>query len=291
MNRTEIETKVTEAIVASLESGVAPWTKPWVSAAGDLPLSLSTGRPYRGGNMMILALLKQMGGYESPFWGTFRQINGFGGRVRKGEEATPVVFWKMIEKEDGDKLPLLRYYNVFNLDQTEGVELPPRASKLIESDLPPVEVPAAVESVLAAYVGGPAIVHERGDSATYSPAQDRIRLPELDQFARPEDYAGTLFHELVHSTGHPDRLSRITAGSTQFGCELYAEEELVAEIGAQMLAATAGISLEIERSAAYVENWLGVLKGDRGLILKAAQRAQKAVDRIMGTTFGEEVSE
>jgi len=292
MNKAEIESKVTDAIIASLESGVAPWTKPWVSMAGDVPLSLSTVRPYRGSNMMILALMGQLEGHESPFWGTFRQINKLGGRVRKGEQSTSVVFWKIIDKEDGDKIPVLRYYNVFNLDQTEGVALPAKAAEVVGEEREEIEVPALLESVISGYEDGPEVGHRRGDRAAYSPTTDRIELPALDQWDRVEDYAATLFHELVHSTGHPDRLGRFGVGSVRFGCEEYAEEELVAEIGAQMLAATVGISLEVERSAAYVEHWLGVLRDDRGLIMKAAQRAQKAVDRILGTTFDrEEVSE
>lgn len=292
MGRTEIESKVTDAIIASLESGVAPWTKPWVSVAGDVPLSLSTVKPYRGSNMMILSLFQQLEGYSSPLWGTFRQINKLGGRVRKGEQATSVVFWRVIEKDNGDKVPVMRYYNVFNLDQTEGVELPSRAAELIGSDREEIAVSDLVGSVIDGYEGGPELGHRRGDRAAYSPAADRIELPALDQWDRVEDYVGTLFHELIHSTGHPDRLGRFTTDSVRFGCEEYAEEELVAEIGAQMLAATVGISLEVEQSAAYVEHWLGVLREDRGLIVKAAQRAQKAVDRILGTTFDrEEVSE
>lgn len=241
---------------------------------------------------MILSLFQQLEGYSSPLWGTLRQINKLGGRVRKGEQATPVVFWRVIEKDNGDMVPLMRYYNVFNLDQTEGVELPSRASALLGSEREEIAVPDLVESVVSGYEGGPEVGHRRGDRAAYSPVGDRIEMPALDQWDRVEDYAGTLFHELVHSTGHPERLSRFTAGSVRFGCEEYAEEELVAEIGAQMLAATVGISLEVERSAAYVEHWLGVLRDDRGLIVKAAQKAQKAVDRILGTTFDrEEVSE
>lgn len=290
MNRTEVESKVTDAIVASLDSGVAPWTKPWVTMGGDVPLSLSTVRPYRGSNMMVLSLFQQLEGYESPFWGTFRQVNEMGGKVRKGEQSTSVVFWKIIEKDNGDKIPVGRYYNVFNLEQTDGVELPPRARNLVESDREPVAVSEAVGSVIAGYVDGPAVKHVRGDKAFYSPTHDEISLPALDQWDTEDGYVATLFHELIHSTGHSDRLGRIASGSVRFGCEEYAEEELVAEIGAQMLAASVGISLEIERSAAYVGNWLRVLKDDRGLILKAAQRAQKAVDRVLGTTFGEEVA-
>jgi antirestriction protein ArdC len=275
MSRSEIENKVTDAIIAALESGTAPWTKPW-TGADDRPRSLSTKKLYRGINVLILDVASTLGGFSSPWWGTFKQIKALGGHVRKGEKSTAIVFWKVIEIEErGEtkKLPMLRSFNVFNADQAEGLDLD------VEEKGEPVSVDQAVESVVEGYEDGPEIRHRRGDKAFYTPSVDAITLPEMDQFKGEAEYISTLFHEMVHSTGHSSRLDRFEPNQT-FGCEGYAREELVAEMGAAMLAATSGVAVEVENSASYIANWLKVLKDDRSMLIKAAQQAQKAVDRI-----------
>lgn len=284
MNRTEIETKVTDAVIARLEQGVAPWRRPWTTA-GWLPTSVATGKPYRGINTLLLSAVAEQAGYETPLWATFRQIDNLGGRVIKGEKATPIVFWKMLRKEDKvlgetvvSTIPLLRYFNVFNIAQTEGVDLPPR----FNTEREPVEVLDGVKSVIDGYVEGPALEHVAQGRAFYRPSEDRVVLPTLEQFETAEGYAETLFHEFTHSTGHKSRLDRFGPDNAEFGCEGYAKEELVAEMGAALLAATVGVNISLDNAASYVGNWLSTLKDDRSLIIKAAQQAQKAVDRITG---------
>jgi antirestriction protein ArdC len=283
--RKDVEAEVTAKVLDALERGTVPWEKPW-RTAGLLPTSANTGKPYRGINTWLLSLSAEAGGYGSPYWLTYNQAKARGGNVKRGEKGTLVVFWKRIEvkdaeAEDGKKvIPLLRYYTVFNLDQTENVTLPPRF------DLPEfdeVSVSESVESILAGYLDGPQLRYRTGTSAYYTPGDDTITLPALDQFADEVGHSSTLFHELVHSTGHETRLNR--GVRNHFGSELYAQEELVAEMGAALLAGIAGTEHKIEQSAAYVENWLHALKDDKSLVIKAAQQAQKAVDRIIGTTF------
>lgn len=286
-NRAEIEQKVTDSIIRALESGVAPWRKPWDNLT--LPVSVATNKPYRGINTLILWAVQTEMRYERPYWLTLKQANAMGGTVRKGEKSTEIVFWKVhnFEKRDEEtglmvpaKVPLLRTYRVFNVEQCDGLELPPRYSETVKVH-EPVEVLEGLQTVMDGYVDGPTVVNLRGNQAFYMPLIDIIQLPERNQFPTPEGYAETMLHELVHSTGHKDRLDRFEAGQERFGCEGYAREELVAEIGAAMLAAVVGIDLKVEQTAAYVGSWLKALKDDRSLIIKAAQQAQKAVDRIL----------
>lgn len=286
MNRTDIETKVTDAVISRLEQGVAPWRKPWTTA-GWLPTSVATGKPYRGINTLLLSSVAEEKGYTSPLWATFRQIDELGGKVIKGEKATAIVFWKMLRKEEevgGEKsvktIPLLRTFNVFNIAQTEGVQLPAK----FEVEREPVEVIDAVKNVIDGYTDGPELIHLPQGRAFYSPTTDKVTLPSLEQFETPEGYAETLFHEFVHSTGHKDRNNRFEGKGGAFGCNDYAKEELVAEMGAALLAATVGVNICLDNTASYVGNWLSTLKNDRSLILKAAQQAQKAVDRILDFT-------
>src|ERR1019366_10713382 len=109
-------------------------------------------------------------------------------------------------------------------------------------------------------------------------------MPARELFQTPEGYYSTLFHELTHSTGHASRIGR--EGIEQlntFDSELYSREELIAEMGASMLAGVCGISpAVIQNSAAYLANWIQVLKGDSKLLVQAASQAQKAADYIRG---------
>ena len=285
MDRTAIEEKVTQGIIDRLEAGVAPWTRPWTTD-GYLPTSLSTGKVYRGINTLILASATADHEYTSPLWATYKQIGALGGQVRKGEKSTAIVFWNIVKREDrvdGEdvvrRFPLLRYYNVFNVEQADGLTLPPRFTKERE----PVEFDEALDTVVDGYVDGPTLTYAAQGRAFYVPSEDRVTLPKREQFDSSEGYAETLFHELTHSTGHPTRCNRFTAtgGSGSFGCKSYAEEELVAEMGSALLAAHTGVTINLDNSAAYVQSWLRTLKDDRSLVIKAAQKAQKAVDRIL----------
>ncbi len=138
------------------------------------------------------------------------------------------------------------------------------------------------------YPNAPTVQYRSGDRAHYNPATDVITLPQLHQFDSGLRYASTVLHELTHSTGHESRLNRTLANS--FGCEAYAQEELVAEIGAAMLATQLGIEVEWDQTAAYVASWLKALKDDRKLIIQAAQKAQKAVDLILPAPVADEVA-
>ncbi len=284
MGRQEIQTIVTDRIIAAMEAGVVPWRVPW---RGNGPTSLATGKRYRGINTVILDMMTAIEGYELPLWGTYKQLQELGGTVRKGEKGTPVVLWKPSERTDanGDTVPymLMRYFTVFNVGQADGVEVPDRFTV----DREPVPVLDGVEAALN-YPGGPQVVHAAQDRAFYSPKDDRITLPLLTQFVSPEAFAGTALHEAVHSTGHPDRLARFDLDG--FNCKTYAQEELVAEIGAAMLAHELGIVVEWEQHAAYLSSWLKSLNDDRGLIVSSAQKAQKAVDRVMATDNAAQVA-
>jgi antirestriction protein ArdC len=277
---------VTERMIAALERGTVPWRKPWQAAAGR-PRSMSTGQPYRGVNMFLLALTAAEEGYSSPFWGTYRQIGALGGQVRKGERSTLAVFWKQAELEQRDlqsgettvkQLPVLRYYRVFNAAQAD--HLPERFYPA-PGDHSEISQPQAV---LDGYLsGGPKLVHVAGDRANYHPATDTIRLPLRSQFGTPEDYYATAFHEAGHSTGHSSRLNRPgIAAFDHFGSDKYGREELVAQMTASIMCVETAIDSPamFENSASYICGWLSALNRDHRLVVTAAAQAQKACDLI-----------
>lgn len=275
---------ITESVIKQLEQGVAPWRKPWSSS---IPRNLISKKPYRGLNVFLLATQ----GYGSPHWLTFNQAKQLGAHVRQGEKSTLVSFWKFSdyvrENETGElenkTSVLLRYYRVFNIEQCDGLK------SLYGDDRKPVNPIAECESVANQMPNAPRI--EQHSHAFYRPSADIVGMPSRNCFESPEGYYSTLFHELTHSTGHRSRLNRFEENSTdhQFGSESYSKEELVAEMGAAMLAGIAGIShATLDNSASYLQAWISRLKSDSRLIISAASHAQKAADFILGKTQSEE---
>ena len=271
----DIYSEITNRIIAEMEQGTIPWQKPWVSSGSCI--SYATGKPYSLLNQMLLG---RPGEYA-----TFNQIQAAGGHVRKGEKSSMVVFWKWIEQEDEEtgevkQIPFLRYYNVFRIDQCEGLSV-----KHVQELPNTVSADEAAETIITGYIqrSGVKLQHEEGDRAFYRPSSDSITLPLLAQFHHTAEYYSTTFHEMVHSTGHKSRLDRLDK-TAFFGSEAYSKEELIAEIGAAALVNHAGLETasSFRNSAAYVQNWLQVLKNDKRFIVSAAGKAEKAVGMILG---------
>ena len=128
----------------------------------------------------------------------------------------------------------------------------------------------------------PPRVEHGGQVAAYSPRLDRVAMPDAAAFEKLEAYYSTCYHELIHSTGHESRLNRqgVTEGA-RFGSEVYSKEELIAEMGAAFLSAQVGIEC-LDRSAAYLQGWLGTLKNDKRLLISAASAAARAADYVLG---------
>jgi antirestriction protein ArdC len=271
---------VTEQVIKQLESGVAPWRKPWRT---ELPVNLVSGKPYRGLNVFLLGSQ----GYGSRYWLTFNQAAKLGGHIRKGERSSLVTFWhigeeKIIRNADGidrkSKPFLLRYYNVFNVEQTEGI-----ADKLgLTGASPRVADLAQCEAIVSGMPNAPA--RTQSDRAWYRPSTDTVGMPARNLFNSSEEFYSTLFHELTHSTGHASRVGRDGIENlNSFGSESYSKEELVAEMGAAMLCGVTGIAQStLENSAAYLKTWIERLKSDSKLLVSAASQAQKAADYILG---------
>lgn len=282
---------ITDKIVELLDAGTAPWHKPWNSETG-MPLSMSTGKAYRGVNVFLLAMESVVHGYTSPWWGTYKQISGRGGQVRKGEKSTMVILWKPIikvDEETGKRAAffMLRTFNVFNAEQTEDpsvLGLPDREDTARDNERLD-ECEAAVAQYLAT---GPGL-SIGGDRAAYSPSMDLVIMPERNDFDGSAQYYGAMFHELTHSTGHESRLARKDLmESHAFGDAAYSREELVAEMGAAFLSGMTGIdAATLPNSAAYLQNWLSALRGDKKLVVIAAAQAQKAAELILGVTHEE----
>lgn len=280
MAKFDIYAVITERIMSELEKGNIPWEKPWI-AGGNLAVSHATGKPYSLLNQLIL---DRPGEYL-----TFSQVQAAGGRIKKGEKASMVVFWKWLkvkddETEEEKEIPYLKYFNVFHIDQCEGVKA--KHVKPVTLPATPAEADAAADAIVQDYITreGVKLQYVEGNRAFYRPSDDSVTIPERKQFCSTAEFYSTIFHELTHSTGHAKRLNRLSKTAC-FGSENYSKEELVAEIGAAALINRVGLETasSFRNSAAYVQSWLKALKDDKRLIVSAAGKAEKAVKLILNT--------
>lgn len=273
---------VTDRIINQLEQGVIPWQKPWTGVRSGA---------YNRISKKSYSLLNQMLLQHDGEYATFKQWQDLGGHVRKGEKSEIVCFWKIQpieeEQEDGTKItkqiPLLRYYNVFHISQVDGVEPLPEEEL---NDIAPIE---KAENVLHDYWARENIMvkHKAGNRAYYSPTLDMICLPLFEQFSDSSEYYSTAFHESVHSTMKEDRCNRAEDRKGKlvaFGSADYSREELVAEIGSATILNIIGVETKgsFTNSAAYIQNWLSVLRNDVKFIVSASSKAEKAVKYILG---------
>jgi antirestriction protein ArdC len=289
-NRTDVYTRITDKIVAALESGTRPWAQPWNAehAAGRITRPLrSTGEPYRGINILMLWAEAAERGFCAPIWITFKQALELGAHVRKGEKGSLVVYAnKVTRTEQNDKgedidreIPFLKGYTVFNAEQVEG--LPAHFYALPEPTVPtdPIERIAHADAFLEAT--GARVIHG-GNEASYNIGTDQIRMPRLETFRDAPSYYAVRAHETVHWTRHKSRLDR-SFGREKWGDAGYSREELVAELGSAFICADLALTPELrEDHASYISSWIKVLKNDKRAVFQAAAHAQRAVDYLHG---------
>jgi antirestriction protein ArdC len=287
----DLYARITDRIIATLETGVRPWLQPWSTehCAEQRPLLplRHNGTPYRGINILLLwgdALDK---GFTRITWMTYKQAEELGGQVRKGEHGSLVVYADRFTKtetgasgeETSRDIAFLKSYTVFNVEQIDGLP-----ARFTEPPAPRGDPTRTVDLIAAAetfFAGTGADIRHGGAKAFYAPACDRIQLPPPEAFRDAESYTATKAHELIHWTGHPSRTAR--EFGKRFGDQAYAFEELVAELGAAFLCAELAITPEPrEDHAAYLAHWLKVMKADKRAIVSAAAHAQRALDFLQG---------
>jgi antirestriction protein ArdC len=288
--RRDVYQEVTDKLIAAMESGSAPWASPYT--CGGSALSMSTNKPYRGINPLLLGIEADLNGYQSRWWGTYKKIQELGGQVRKGEHCTLITFWKRLVKEQVDEITeetsrkqvfFLRFYSVFNAEQADGLP-----ARFYQVDGRPLEKRLeAAETIMLRYVNSPAVVSHDQTMAWYSPGSDTVNVPKPENMTNLDAWYSTMFHELTHSTGHVSRLARdgITNLVSHRRGEMYAFEELVAEMGSAILCAQAGIDSTFDNSAAYLRGWISYLRSDGKAAVRAAAQAQRAADHVLGVHF------
>lgn len=295
-NKQDVYERVTNTIIASLESGVRPWCKPWADSnktplGGVVRPLRANGQPYRGINVIMLWGEACAKGYANPTWMTFKQAQSYNACVRKGEHGSLVVYADRFKKtihndrtgeDEEHSIPFMRGYTVFNCEQIDG--LPERfvISSKPEDAPKPEPLFSRIEHAESFVANTGATIGHGGNQAFFMPSQDRIQMPAFESFHDAESYYATLLHELTHWTHGPGRIVR-EFGRKRWGDEGYAAEELVAELGAAFLCADLSISLEPRSDhSSYIASWLKVLKNDKRAIFTASSYAQAAADYLHG---------
>lgn len=302
---------VTDRILKKLEEGFIPWQKPWSSKYGILPQNLLHKKIYKGINLFLLC------DFEIPMFLTFNQIKGIeGAKLKKGSKGQRVICWNrkyFVQISEIEKIDVFyknqdykdRFGNiykaaevesrsylgghvVFNVEQIEGVEhLLPEIKEVQNKNETFENTEALIQQSLA--LNNLPKIEFGGNQAFYNKGKDYINIPYLERFISSEEYYSTIFHEGVHSTGHPNRLNRKELTSfSRFGDKNYSKEELTAELGAAYLCALLGIDNQalFNNSAAYLQGWINALKGDSRLLINAASQSTLAVDYLIkGTTL------
>ena len=287
---------ITDKILSDIQNnGKLTWVKEWKTKRGLLPMNAISKKPYEGINLFLLSLSH----YSSPYYLSFKQVEELGGNVKKGEKATQVVFWKLNQytkqNEQGEtetkNVPLLRYYNVFNLEQCENVTIKEKPAPEITYN--ENEIIENAENLIAEYITREKIntrIIEQ-DRAFYKPSTDEITMPLFSQFSSGNAFYSTYFHEIGHSTGHEKRLNRKeVVGTINFGSCDYGTEELVAELTAAFLCAETGINNETteRNNSAYIKNWYNAIKTDPKMFVMASARANKATKFVLNKKQTEE---
>ena len=303
---------VTDKVISMFKDAKASdYHRAWKDDAFFIPLNYDSKKPYRGVNRLLLEENIGIIG-SNPYFLTFKQIKKHGGKLKKGSKGYEVIYYSFIYSvpaapnrkalkttEVADviahlqkynlpesvvkRVPLLRYYRVFNGKDVEGIDFKLQEVKIGRAVPDSTSENEAAQLIVENYPNPPAIKHG-GNKAYYERIQDLVRMPKVEQFDSVNDYYRTLFHELTHSTRHENRLNREKI-SFRFGDTGYAKEELVAEFGAVFLSAWAGIMwYQNKNHAAYLKGWNNVIEeaeNDSKFIMRAAAAAQKATDYIL----------
>jgi antirestriction protein ArdC len=287
----EIDDKVTQTIIDLLEKGgMLPWQKPWTGGGSLMFPIRENGQPYQGINVILLWIAAEAAGYTSNQWMGFHTAKGLGGKVRKGEKGTMVVYYSSFvpkkeaaaakaENRDPEKFFMKKTSYVWNVCQID--DLPEKYRPAPEPELTEADKVKRIDEAEAFFKRVGADVQHGKTKNCFIPSKDQIHMMDLERFKDAVSYYATLGHEHIHWTGAEKRLNRPL--STKFGSDAYAAEELVAEMGSAFLCCRLGISPVVrEDHAQYIAGWLEVLKNDKKYVMQAASLAQKAVKFLSG---------
>jgi len=286
MINNNIYQQITDKIINELHNNKVIWNSGF--SIDFIPLNYYTKKRYKGINIFLLLLEKQINKYKYNYWLSFNQVKHLKGYVNKDSKATPIIYFDYIETEkevyNNDTqqneinkrfIPFVKTHYVFNIQQTD--------LKIddTKTDIKPI---TEVEDFINNYTEKPLIVNKFNGYCYYNRNDDFINMVNMEHFKDINHYYSHLLHEIIHSTGHKKRLNRFKdADSLIFGNTEYSKEELIAEIGNCFLSNIIGLKSDntFKNNVAYINGWLKALKEDNKLFFNATTKAQRSVDFIL----------
>ncbi len=251
------------------------WEKPWVPGLifDDKNNVISgfrniSGRTYNN-QSNVISLAQNCG--QSPYFITLSKLQQLGGKILDKKKVVSVISYIPIFKDkaklDGvteegkPDFMLPKFHDVINVDFADGIKKP--TYKTVEFE--ELELNEYVENFLNELKKRkriPTLHHDEADRCYYvsnppNYTKDEIHLVEIKQFKEINEYYSTLFHEITHSTKNPKRLGR---GKDNKKLD-YANEELVAEMGAMIICEELGLEYKRQNSLSYLNGWLKQAKG------------------------------
>ena len=286
------EELIVNELIQALESGNTKlWRKEWTVKGGFR--NVLSGHQYKGSNPALLCMQSSIRGWHLPLFIGAGQAKSINCLPKKGSKSARILqpiqrsFETKEKDENGDvKMGQFMSYKcvpVFNVADVRGLddEASLKLEKLIDDQVltaKPRELDDRVKDAhdrLFQWEKQINTLVKGGDRAYYRESSDEIVIPKRYNFKNDESYLATFAHEAIHSTKHKSRLNRKDL--------TYANEELVAELGAYLVCNRLQISnLDTQNHAAYLEAWCPMLKSDPKILFKSLANASKAADMVIG---------
>lgn len=295
MKLNRMREEMINSFIDCLKKDTIPWHRGWSS---ERPFNAVTNTEYHGANALWLTYNQQAQLYKDPRWCTFKQAQSKGWKIKQGSKGTKIEFWSLYDTEEKRKLtrteakqltdeltaeeftnrvkPVSNTYTVFNGEQIEGIPLYEIRKNVLHLD----EFLYGRNKLIKNMKVG---LKEGGNEAFYSIAEDMIVLPKINQFDNEFEYITTFFHEAGHATGHVSRFNREMPSAR--GTDIYAREELRAEIASAFAAQAFGIDYTqnkyMENHEAYIQDYIKVLENEPNELFAAIKDAEKISDYLI----------
>ena len=295
MKLNRMREEMINSFIDCLKKDTIPWHRGWSS---ERPFNAVTNTEYHGANALWLTYNQQAQLYKDPRWCTFKQAQSKGWKIKQGSKGTKIEFWSLYDTEEKRKLtrteakqltdeltaeeftnrvkPVSNTYTVFNGEQIEGIPLYEIRKNVLHLDEFLSGRNKLIENMKVGFKEG-------GNEAFYSMAEDMIVLPKINQFDNEFEYITTFFHEAGHATGHVSRFNREMPSAR--GTDIYAREELRAEIASAFAAQTFGIDYTqnkyMENHEAYIQDYINVLENKPNELFAAIKDAEKISDYLI----------
>lgn len=271
------EDKFISKIIENLDKVKAGEWEHYTNVKFEIPRNLFTKKAYQGFNLLSLHIDTLFNQFTSSYYATFNSISKAGGRLKKGSKGTVIEFFsftykhKITEKYytfeqiqnlsaaqlmEIAKIPCIKNYVVFNSNLIENIEElnldieinEPEELEFINQEKSEIFINHLINK------GGLKLEFVQRSTGAYSPMIDKILMPEQKYFLSENKYYTTLFHEIIHWTGHECRIDR-NLKKGFYDQEKYSFEELIAEMGSMLIALQNGIHTELINSIRYLKGW------------------------------------